>query len=234
VNLVAISEDSPRDSASFAKSYGLDFPLLSDEGGTVAAAYTGVTSDHAARPGVVIVDRDHEVVFEKFGESKDDRMSAADVIAAVDATLGTHGASVDESFTTPHRIQLRADGGYGIARAGAENRGTGAAQVSLLLPLHRNLLVGPLFGYDQRVSDADLDGVVMLRDPIWNDIGALELGALGGYSVDGSTWNAGGRADVSFALSPTFGLQVGVEAVSHGGDATTFLVTFGGGFLIAR
>lgn len=234
MTLYGISEDSPRDSAAFAKNYGLDFTLLSDENGTTATAYTGMSSDGAARPGVVIVDRDHEVVFEKLGESKADRMSAAQVIAAVDASLGTHGAGVDESYTTPHRIQVRADGGGGIVRAGGENRGTGAAQLSVLLPVHRNLVLGPLFGYAQRGGHSDLDAVALLRAPIWNDVGALEVGSLGGYSVNGNTWNAGGHADLAFAWTPTFGVQIGIDVISHGGEATTFLVTFGGAFLFAR
>jgi hypothetical protein len=183
----------------------------------------------------VIVDRDHRVVFEKFGENKADRMSAARVLAAVDATLGTHGVAADESFTTPHRIQLRADGGGGIARAAGANRGTANAQMSLLLPLSRYLIAGPLFNYDQRVESYDLDATVLLRAPIWNDVGAIDIGALGGYSVNGQDrWNIGGRADLSFAIGPTFGVQLGVDVVTHGGDATSFVVTFGGAFLIPR
>ena len=237
MTLLAISEDPSADSLAFARREGLAFPLLADIEGTVARQYTGLTSDRAARPGVVIIARDGRVVFRKLGESKADRMSAAEVLAALDASLGTSGPTVGATDYPPlARLQLRLAAGGGVVR---ERHGTAAAQLELLAPLGRHVLVGPTVAFEPRDAPLDVNATLLLRAPIWNELGAIELGATGGWTAISSReadarWNAGARAGLWFALSPAFSVQLGATVTTHGGDATAALITFGVARLFQR
>src|SRR5689334_19488507 len=88
VTLYAISVDAPRDSRSFADAYGIHYPLLSDEGGAVSRAYVGLEETDNSVPGVVVIRRDGHIAYRQIAAGADDRLTAADVLAIVDRTLG--------------------------------------------------------------------------------------------------------------------------------------------------
>jgi hypothetical protein len=192
----------------------------------VANQYTGTSSDQAALPGVVIIGRDGRVVFRKVGETKDDRMSAAQIIDALSETTGTQGARV-ASVSPLERWQLRLAAGGGVVRTGGELEGTGVAQLDALVPLGRYLLVGPSLAAEPRLAPLDVNATVLGRLPFWNDIASLELGVSGGWSpLSDRAWNVGARSGMWFAMSPSFSLYLGASVVAHGDDQT-FALTFG-------
>lgn len=210
--------DAPADSRRFAADYGIGFPLLSDEDAAVAGRYVGVTSDHAALPGVTIIDRDGRIAFRQQASSKDDRMSAAELVATLDRTLGTSGpAAAPAGYAAIDRAQLRVElGGGGVSTSGA-TLGTVAGSVAGLVPLGRHLLVGPWLGFEPRRSPLDLDAALVVRLPFWSNAGALELGAVGGWTPwQDAGGNVAGHLGLWFALSPRWAVQVGAAVAEHG------------------
>jgi hypothetical protein len=227
VTVLAISMDAPDDSRVFARDYGIEFPLLADEDGAVARVYAGVTSDHNALPGITIIRPDGHIVFRQIASAKDDRMSSAELLAAIDRTLGTTGPAPEVSgYAALARAQLRLDVGGGAIRDEGW-RATANAAVSGLVPLGRHVLAGIQLGFEPREAPLSMDGVVVLREPIFGPAGALELGLVGGYTP----WNASG-ADLGafggmwFAMAPTWSLQLHGGLEEHG-DATELLFTIG-------
>ena len=237
MTVLAISMDSPEDSRAFARDYGLAFPLLADEDGKVSRAYAGVTSDTNTLPGVTIVRGDGRIVFRQVASAKDDRMSSAELVATIDRTLGTSGpATAPDGFAALDRVQFRIDLGGGIAHSdatAATAQGTG----SLLLPLGRHLLVGPRASWDVRAGAITAGGTVLVRQPIFGAAGALELGVTAGWTpYPASRMGAavGGTADLWFALSPRFSVQLGVATSVYdltGGAETDVTATLGIGGL---
>jgi len=238
VTVLAISMDSPEDSRAFARDYGIGFPLLGDADGTVSRTYAGVTSDANTLPGVTIVRGDGRIVFRQVASAKDDRMSSAELLAAVDRTLGTAGpAAVQDGFAGLDRAQLRIDVGGGIARSGDDTAATASGAGSLLLPLGRHVLVGPRASWDTHTGALALDGIALLRAPILGGAGAFELGMSGGwtpYPTLHTGPNIGGLADVWFAFSPRLSVQIGMTTTRYertGGAVTDLAVTVGIGGL---
>lgn len=224
--------DTPEDSRAFARDYGMQFRLLSDADGAVSRTYAGVTSDHEALPGVTIVGRDGRIVFRQVASAKDDRMSAAELLATLDRTLGTTGPAVaTRGFAAIDRAQLRAEAGGGGVHAGGDTRGTAVGSVAGLFPVGRYLLVGPWLAFEPRDAPLDVDAAVVLRAPILADAGAVELGLTGGWTP----WRDSGgnvcvRAGIWFAVSPKLSLQLAAGVALHGLDgetATTVFATLG-------
>jgi hypothetical protein len=224
VTLFAISEDPVEESLTFARRYDINYPLLADTSGTVANQYTGTSSDQAALPGVVIIGRDGRVIFRNVGESKADRMTAAQILAAVDASAGTSGAGI-VSRSPLDSWQLRLSAGGGVVRGDGDNRATGVGQLDLFVPLGRYVLVGPSLVGEPRVAPLDVNATVLGRIPFWNDIAALELGASGGWSpLSDRAWNVGARGSLWFAVTPSFSLQLGASVTAHDDDLTVALL----------
>jgi len=214
VTVLAISEDSPADSAAFAKDYGIQFPLLSDEAGRIARLYAGMSSDHNALPGITIIDASGRIAFRQIASTKDDRMTAAELISTLDRTLGTRGGAVaDDGYAANERTQLRLDAGGGVIGG----LGTASASLTGLFPLGRYLVVGPRIATEPRAAPLSLDVAAMLRAPIWANAGAIELGAIGGWSPWGTAGGGevGALADLWFAWSPTWAIQLGVAYTAH-------------------
>ena len=215
--MLAISMDSPEDSRAFARDYSIGFPLLSDPDGAVARAYVGVTSDHNALPGVTIIGRDGRIVFRQVASTKDDRMPAAELLATLDRTLGTSGPAVAAAgYAAIDSAQLRVELGGGV-RAIGEPRGTAVATLAGLYPLGHHVLVGPWLNFEPREGSLDLDAALVVRAPFWANTGAIELGVVGGWTP----WQAGGsnvsgHADLWFAMSPRWALQLDVSVAEHG------------------
>lgn len=219
--MLAISEDAPGDSRAFAGTYNIRFPLLSDDG-HVARSYTGVTSDANALPGVVFVARDGTIAYRRLATAKDDRMTAAEILATADRVFGTSGPAVhDRGFAAIDRVQLRIDAGGGTTVAG---------DVAALHPLGRYLLAGPQVGVDRHHVDLDL--AVIARVPIWGGLGAIELGAAGGYTPS-STWNASARGGLWFGYGPRWSIQLDAGALVHDGERD-FVGTLGIARLLSR
>lgn len=183
-----------------------------------------MTSDGADLAGVVIIARDGRVVFRRLATTKDDRMTSAELLATLDATLGTSGpVAASPGYAPLDRAQLRlALGGGAVHHDGLA--GTATAELAALFPLGRHVLVGPALGAEPRDAPLDVDGALVLRAPIWHDLGALELGVTGGWSpLSDRAWNVGGRAGMWFALSPSVSVQLGAAVTVHGDDTAAFL-----------
>jgi len=216
--------DSPEDSRAFAREYGIEFPLLADEDGAVSRAYAGVTSDDNALPGVTIIRPDGHIVFRQVASAKDDRLSSAQLLAAIDRWLGTTGPAAEVSgFAALDRAQVRFDAGGGAVHDGAW-RGTADGAISAIVPIGRHLLVGPRLGFEPRDAPLSLDGELVLREPIFGAAGALELALVAGYTP----WAAqggdvGGLAGIWFALSPAWSLQLQGGFEEHGATQAVFV-----------
>lgn len=216
MRLLAISADEPHDSRLFKMMMRIWFPLLSDGDLAVSRVYAGETSDVNALPGVTIIDRSGRIVFRQVASAKDDRISTADLLAAIDRTLGTHGPDVaNRGFAAIERAQIRLDAGGGIVTSG-HTSGTGVASLAGLFPIDRYLLVGPRVGFEPRDAPLDAELELIARLPIWHDAGAIELAADGGYSIfDDRGPTAAARAGLWFAVSPTWSVQLDGGASWH-------------------
>jgi hypothetical protein len=232
--VLAISEDSTADSSAFAADYGIKFPLLADSQGEVARLYAGVSSDKNALPGVTIIERDGRIAFRQIASTKDDRMTASQLITKIDHTLGTHGAAVkQERYAAIDRLQIRLDLGGGAI----DRRGTAVGALSGLVPLGHYALVGARIGGEPRAAPLSLDAVVMARIPIWARAGAIEIGATGGWSPFGTAAGAevGALADLWFAWTPNWAVQLGAAYTAHQLTDTTvheLAITLGVGRLL--
>jgi hypothetical protein len=230
VTLLAISVDEPAASRSFAGDYGITYPLLSDREGAVSRAYVGVDATDTSVPGVVVIRRDGTIAFRQIANAKDDRLSAAQLLAQLDRTLGVKpGAPAASSgYAVLQRLQLRVELGGGRLQAGdGDWRTTVVAAAAAQLPLGRHLLVGPWIRYEPLVAPLDLDLAATLRAPILTDVAAVQLTLLGGYTAIADDlaptgWNAGARAGVWVALDPTWALSLDAGLMAHQlGSATT-------------
>jgi len=225
VSLLAISGDDPDDSKAFAERLGIWFPLLSDRDLSVSRVYAGATSDANALPGVTVIDRSGRVVFRQVASSKDDRITAPALLAAVDQSLGTHGPdAATGGYAAIDRAQIRLDAGGGIVHT----EGTGVASLAGLFPLGHYLLVGPRLGFEPREAPLDVDLEVVLRAPIWANAAAIELGLAGGYTP----WNDRGpngaaQAGLWFAVSPTWSVQLDAGVALHAHDTLGAFATVG-------
>lgn len=217
MTVLAISMDTPQDSRAFAQDYGIRFPLLSDPDGAVSRAYVGVTSDRNTLPGVTIVDRGGRIAFRQVASTKDDRMSASELLATLDRTLGTSGPAAPAGYAAIDSAQLRVELGGGGVRAAGETRGTAVGAIAGLYPLGRHVLVGPWLGFEPRDSPLDLDAALVLRAPFWSNTAALELAAVGGWTPwESSGGNASGHLGVWFAMSPRWAVQLEAGVAEHG------------------
>jgi hypothetical protein len=181
-----------------------------------------VTSDANALPGVVFVARDGKIAYRRLATAKDDRMTAAEILATADRVFATSGPAVrDRGYGALDRFQLRVDAGGGTTVAG---------DVAGLHPLGRYLLAGPQVGSD--IHHVDLDVAVIARVPIWGRLGAIELGAAGGYTPP-STWNVSARGGLWFAYGPRWSIQLDAGVLLHDGSRD-FVGTIGIARLLSR
>lgn len=181
----------------------MSFPLLFDQGAAVSRAYTGVNYDDTSIPGIVIVRKDGTIAFRQIAETKEDRLSVAQVLDAVDRTLGTTGIAASEGYAALDRTQLRVELGGG----GEGFHGTAAA----LVPWNRYLLVGPWFGAEPKL---EIDAALALRVPFLANTAAVEL--IG--TVGSTLWrdeNAAVRLGLWLAWTPSWAVQLDVGRSTH-------------------
>ena len=224
--------DTPEVSRGLARDAGIEFSLLSDEDGQVSRTYAGVTSDHNTLPGVTIIDGDGKIRFRQVASAKDDRMTAAELLATLDRTLGTTGPAVAASDGPLDGVQLRVAVGGGGVRAAGDTSGTVVGSLAGLVPLGRHVLVGPWLGVEPRKAPLDLDAALVVRAPIWANAGALELGATAGWTPwRDAGGNAGVHLGVWFASSPRWAVQLALGVTEHGlgrtAGSTEVGLTFG-------
>ena len=197
----------------------MSFPLLFDRGAAVSRAYVGVNYDDTSIPGIVVIRRDGTIAFRQIATSKDDRLTAAQVLAEVDRTLGTHGAAGAAGYAAFDRTQLRVELGGGSAGF------TGAA--AALVPLNRYLLVGPWLGANPRFQ---VDAAVALRLPLLADTAAIEVIGTAGASPWRDS-NAAVRAGLWLAWTPTLAFHldggVTVERAASGSTERAWFATVG-------
>ena len=174
--------------------------------------------------------RGGHVVFRQIAATKDDRLTAEQLLAAVDRSLGTTGPAATR-VTPLDRVQLRVDlgGGARAARSGAGCDGTvsewcglGTASIAGLVPLGHHLVVGPWLAADTS-GHVDIDGAALLRVPILGDAGAITLGATAG---GGTHENVAARVGLWFAWSPHYAASVDAAYRVEAGDRD-FLFTVG-------
>lgn len=202
--------------------------MLADTDGAVSRKYTGITSDDNTLPGIVIIGGDGHVVFRQVASDKEDRITISDLVGAYDRSLGARGPGlVDEHYAAIDRAQVRLDLGGGHVPDGA----TGVASLTALVPIGHYLVLGPRIGTDLRVSPLSLGGEVALRIPFWRASAAIELGGIAGYAFDPNATLFGGTADLWFAYSPKWSIQLGAEVDREAG-ATRITGTVGIGRLL--
>ena len=224
----------------------IGFPLLTDPDGTTSRAYVGLDATDTTIPGIVVIRRDGQIVFRQIANAKDDRLTAAQLLATIDRTLGTgDGAPAARTgYAVLDRLQLRfaLGGGRGERTSSSgvllnpprrytEQTPIAVASASALVPLGRRFLIGPAIRVEPLDAPLDLDLSVVMRFPILADAAALELTALGGYTPWGSSdWNAGIRGGAWVALDPWWAMQLEAGASAHrlGGDSTVdWTITLG-------
>jgi hypothetical protein len=226
VSLYGISVDEPAASRSFAGDFKINFPLLSDTGGEVAKKYVGLDGDIAV-PGIVVIRKGGSIAFRQIARTADDRLTTADVFAAVDRSLGTTGAAAARGYHPLERLQLRVDGGI----AGSDGRYSPTGTVAALAPLGRYLVAGPWLRGTR--DDLDVDAALGVRVPILGGFVAVQLIGTAGWTVAsrGDTGlTAGGRVGAWYAFRPWWSMQLEVGAVAHrldGDRATEWNATFG-------
>jgi len=141
-------------------------------------------------------------------------MTAAELFATLDRTLGTRGELVEEErYAANRRLQVRLDLGGGAI----DGLATGVAALTALIPLGDYFAFGPRIGGELREAPLSLEAVALARIPIWARAGAIELGATGGWSPWGTARGAevGGLADLWFAWSPRWAIQLSVNYTAH-------------------
>lgn len=224
MKLVGVSRDDVIASGEFADAYGIAFPLLADEAGTMSQAYVGIDGADNTIPGIVLIRQGGGIVYRQIATAKDDRLTATQLLAVVDKTLGTSGAGVDESYAVLRRWQVRFAVGGGAGRRDVVNdapiewSGARVASLGVMLPVHRYVLAGVRGDY----GNLELAGhaVAGVRFPFLHDTAAVELLGSFGHNtrLDGNggiepSWLVGGRIGAWVAWTPTwaFTLDAGVE-----------------------
>ncbi len=230
VAVFAISTDPSVESAKFARTYGIGFPLLADEDGAVSRAYVGVNYDDTTIPGIVIIKQDGTIVYRQVADAKDDRLTTAQLFETVDRTLGTRGVAAREGYATPDRLQLHLDVGGG-ARTG--DGAIATTDLAVLVPLAPELLLGGWIASDFGRT-VDLDLVAAIRYPLLHGTGAIQLSLTGGWSPVGAGYNLGARIGPWLAITPTWALHLDVGAVERGTNQRDLVGTFGISWLFER
>jgi hypothetical protein len=233
VQLLAISTDPSADSALFARKYGIEFPLLSDEAGAVSRQYVGVNYDDTTIPGIVIVRKDGAIVYRQVASTKDDRLSSEQLLATIDRTLGTTGEAATHGYAAYERVQIHLDLGGGVRHdRDAGTSGKAMQSLAALFPIGRQLLIGP-WVESQVTAVTGVDLAVVGRLPLLHDTGAIHITTTMGWSpTSDADWNVGLRVGPWIALTPTWALHLDLGGVLRGFAEREAFATFGLTYLL--
>ncbi len=233
MQVLAISTDPSDESAKFARTYGIEFPLLADTDGAVSKQFVGVNYDDTTIPGIVIVRRDGAIVFRQVATAKDDRLSTAELLATIDRTLGTSGRGARRGYAALERMQLRVDGGGGVRHTDSTG-GVAVAELAVLLPLARQIVAGPWLSTDV-TSVTGVDLAIAGRIPLLHDTGAVQITTTIGWSPGGeAAWNAGLRAGPWLAVTPRWAVHLDLGATLRGLHEREAFATLGVSYLLPR
>jgi hypothetical protein len=181
-------------------------------------------------PGVVVIHRDGRIVYRQVAATKDDRISAREILATADRTLGTSGSSPVPARPAIDRVHVRLD----LGGAAVEGEAQFATALGVYLPLSRYFLAGAEVRQQFRdTARYFADGVLGVRLPIYGDIAALQLVGMAGASLNDGDGYFGGRLGVWFAWTPTWALQTDL-GVAASNDTTAVMFTFGVSRLFGR
>ncbi len=231
MQVLAISTDPSDESAKFASNYGIGFPLLADVDGAVSKQLVGVNHDDTTIPGIVIVRRDGAIVFRQVATAKDDRLSAAELLETIDRTLGTSGSGLRHGYAAFDRVQVRIAGGGGARRSG-ETQGVAVAELAVLFPLARQLVIGPWLSTDV-TSVTGVDLAIGGRIPLLHDTGAVQITTTMGWSPSSdAAWNAGLRAGPWLAVTPSWAVHLDVGGSLRGLHEREVFATLGLSYLV--
>lgn len=203
-----MSRDETSDSRSFARDYGIEFPLISDLDGSISKALVGIDDQDHTIPGIVVIRRDGAIAFRQIATSKDDRLTARALLEALDRTLGTTGELARTRHPALERAQLRLETGAGQLRVGDRWRATGVSRLGILVPLHRYLFAGAALASEYREAPLSLQGSIGVRVPILAEIAALQLSGETGLPISAPGVYAGARLGLWFAWTPRWAVNL--------------------------
>jgi len=234
VILVAVSRDETSDSRSFARAYGIEFPLISDLDGAISKALVGIDDQDHSIPGVVVIRRDGAIVFRQIATSKDDRLTARALLEAIDRSLGTSGELATTRHPALERAQLRLETGAGQVRVGDRWQPTGVSRFGVLVPLQRYLFAGAALASEYREARLSLQGSIGVRVPILADIAAIQLAGEAGLPISAPGVYAGVRLGLWFAWTPRWAVNLDGTFGVHDAGAGDALPGWSASLGIAR
>lgn len=158
----------------------------------------------------MIVSRDGRVVFRQVARGKDDRLTATELLAAADASLGTRGPAIAAPRTTLERTQLLLAVGAGQRREGDRWRATGVITAGVQVPLTRYLIAGT--GLASEPHESRLVGSLGVRLPMLGDLGAFQLSAVAGLPLRAPGVYTGLQLGAWFAWTPRWAIALDVSA----------------------
>ena len=203
-----MSRDEISDSRSFARDYGIEFPLISDLDGAISKALVGIDDQDHSIPGVVVIRRDGAIAFRQIASSKDDRLTARELLEAIDRSLGTSGELVQTRHTALERAQLRFETGGGQVRIEDRWQATGVSRFGILIPLQRYLFAGAAIASEYREARLSLQGSIGVRVPILADLAAIQLSGEAGLPISAPGVSAGLRLGLWFAWTPRWAVNL--------------------------
>jgi hypothetical protein len=216
VQLVGVSQDSPADSKAFADEYGIQFPLLSDQAGELARAFTGIDGGDNTIPGVAVIRRDGAVVFRKVASTTDDRLNAAQLITEVDRVLGTSGTVARGGYASLERLQVGVEVSAGSVEVDDEWRLSPSLGLRVIAPLGRYAFGGLTARTMTPRAVIEGGGTLGLRVPLLSDVAAVQIAGTAGVEAGGlGPFVVGGRIGVWLAMSPRWAWQLDAVALSH-------------------
>lgn len=236
--LAAVSRDDVDDSRGFARDYGIQYPLISDTSGDISRALVGIDVHDHSIPGVVVIRKDGSIVFRQIAKSKDDRLTATQVLDAVDRALDTRGVAAPTSKHAIDRAQLRLETGAGQIRIADRWQATGVSLLTTHVPVTRYVIAGAGLASEYREAGLSLHSSLGLRLPLWNDIAAIQLSAEAGLPISAPGVYAGLRLGMWFAWTPRWAVHLDAATGAHDAGAQdqvpAWSTTFGVSRLLGR
>lgn len=199
-----------------ARTYGIEFPLLSDSDHALAKQYAGLSTDGYPIPAVYVLKPDGTVYSRKIGDAKDDRIYAAELLQILDSLGGRSADGLPglSGYGTPYRVAL----GLGLGGHRREEQTSFAGDVSILglRELGSYLGIGMETG-SLALPVREVRGALVLQGqlPLWSEVGELyvqlPLGMGWRFSDedrDESGVFLGLRLGLGFEISPKLAAQL--------------------------